>query len=123
MTLVDTSVWVEHFRRGNAELRKLLENGEVLCHPFIIGELACGSIANRSRILELLRSLPVAPVAEHSEAIHFLNEKRLYGRGLGWIDLHLLASATLSRTPLWTLDSALKKAVDQLALPDRRHHT
>ena len=110
MTLVDTSVWVQHLRQGNDRLRLLLDNGEVLCHVFIIGELACGSIANRVEILDLLNALPTAPLAEHDEVIHFLHEKRLYGRGLGWIDIHLLASASLSKATLWTMDRALKKA-------------
>jgi predicted nucleic acid-binding protein len=112
--LVDTSVWVQHFRHGNDELRGLLERGEVLCHPFVIGELACGSLRHRSQILEWLQSLPTAPIAENTEAIHFLNERSLYGRGLGWIDVHLLASAFLAGTRLWTMDRALKKAAEQL---------
>ena len=107
MTLVDTSVWVHHLRHGNNELRSLLDNGEVLCHPFIVGELACGSIANRIEVLDLLKALPLASIAEHDEVMHFLHEKRLYGRGLGWIDLHLLASASLSKATLWTMDRAL----------------
>ena len=112
MTIVDTSVWVHHLRHGNARLRWLLENGEVLCHPFIVGELACGSIANRKEVLELLEALPIASIAEHDEVMHFLHEKRLFGRGLGWIDLHLLASAWLSNASLWTTDRALKKAAE-----------
>jgi len=112
VTLVDTSVWVHHLRHGNADLRLLLENGEVLCHPFIVGELACGSIANRKEVLELLKALPIASIAEHDEVMLFLHEKRLYGSGLGWIDLHLLASASLSNASLWTTDRSLKKAAE-----------
>ena len=114
MTLVDTSVWVQHLRYDNAELRRLLEGGEVLCHPLIVGELACGSIANRIEILELLSTLPAASIADHDEVLHFLNEKRLYGKGLGWVDVHLLASAALAGVELWTRDGALKKAAEQL---------
>jgi predicted nucleic acid-binding protein len=114
VTLVDTSVWVDHLRHGDEELRALLDRGEVLCHPFIIGELACGSIANRTEVLELLRALPQSTIAEHDEAMHFLHKRRLYGRGLGWIDLHLLASASLSNVRLWTTDRALKRAAEQL---------
>ncbi|HYR92421.1 MAG TPA: type II toxin-antitoxin system VapC family toxin [Terriglobia bacterium] len=113
MTLVDTSVWVHHLRHGNAGLRSLLENGEVLGHPFIVGELACGAIANRNEVLDLLEALPIASIAEHDEVMHFLHEKRLYGRGLGWIDLHLLASASLSKASLWTTDRALRKAAEE----------
>lgn len=112
MTLVDTSVWIQHFRAGNEQLRLLLENGEVLCHPFIIGELACGSGKNRHELLDLLNALPIAVVAEYDEVMHFLNERHLHGRGLGWIDLHLLASASMSKAMLWTIDRALKRAAE-----------
>ena len=114
MTLVDTSVWIDHRRYDSADLRKLLEGGEVLCHPFIIGELACGSMVNRAQVLELLSSLPAAPVADHSEVMHFLTDRRLYGKRLGWIDLHLLASASLAKAILWTKDRALKEATLRL---------
>lgn len=112
MTLIDTSVWVHHLRYGNNELRNLLDDGEVLCHPFIIGELASGAMKNRARVLDLMSALPEALVAEHDEVVHFLERTRLYGRGLGWIDLHLLASASLSQAALWTMDRALKRAAD-----------
>ncbi len=117
MTLVDSSVWVNHLRRGDDELRALLEGGEVLCHPFIIGELACGSIVKRTEVLDLLRALPQATIAEHDEVMHFLHEKQLYGRGLGWMDLHLLASASLSKAKLWTTDRPLKRAAEELWNP------
>ena len=113
MTLVDTSVWIQHLRTGNEHLRLLLENGEVLCHPFIVGELACGSVKNRRELLDLLNALPTAVVAEHDEVMHFLNERQLYGRGLGWVDIHLLASASMSKAMLWTMDRALKLAAQQ----------
>ena len=116
MTLVDTSVWVEHLRHGSNELRALLDSERVLCHPFIIGELACGSIKNRVEILDLLKALPRVLIAEHDEAMHFLHEKRLYGRGLGWIDVHLLASASLSKAALWTVDRPLKRAAEELSM-------
>ena len=96
------------------ELRRVLDGGEVLCHPFIIGELACGTMKNRSEVLQLLQALPHAIVAEHHEVLTFLNEKKLYKHGLGWIDLHLLTSASLSGVQLWTADRALKRAADQL---------
>jgi predicted nucleic acid-binding protein len=114
VTLVDTSVWVNHLRYGDDELRGLLDAGEVLCHPFIIGELACGAIAKRAKVLDLLKALPQATIAEHDEVMHFLHEKRLDGRGLGWIDLHLLASALLSKVRLWTNDRPLKHAIEEL---------
>jgi len=114
VTLIDTSVWVNHLRHGDNELRVLLDRAEVLCHPFVIGELACGTMKNRAEILDLLKALPGVPVAEHDEVMHFLSEKRLYGCGLGWIDLHLLASTALSRARLWTTDRPLKRAAEQL---------
>ena len=97
MVLVDTSVWVDHFRKGNAGLTKLLNEGEVLCHPFIVGELGCGNLRNRDEILGLLVALPEVQVAEQEEALHLVSEHKLHGSGLGWIDVHLLASALLNR--------------------------
>ena len=114
MLLVDTSVWIDHFRRGNSQLAALLNEGGVLTHPLVIGELACGRLTNRSKILGLLEALPSASVAEHEEVLHLLSNRRLHGRGLGWIDVHLLASALLSRCPLWTLDKSLISAARSL---------
>jgi predicted nucleic acid-binding protein len=107
---VDTSVWIDHLRRGNDRLRSLLEEGEVLCHPFIIGELALGNLRNRSGVLSLLDALPQAVMAEHGEVMRFTDEQRLMGRGLGYVDAHLLASALLTGAPLWTRDRKLDKA-------------
>ena len=108
--LVDTSVWVTHLRRGNTRLEALLQEGRVSTHPFIIGELACGNLANRYEILSLLRALPSVQVAEHDEVLLFLEKRGFTGRGMGWVDVHLLASAVLSKTPLWTLDKPLARA-------------
>jgi len=83
VTLVDTSVWVDHLRRGSSRLRRLLEDGEVLGHPFVLGEVACGSLAHRDEILELLGVLPPAAEASHAEALHALHAHRLHGKGLG----------------------------------------
>ena len=116
MTLVDTSVWVDHFRHGVDGLRVLLERGEVLCHPFIIGELASGSIANRVEVLSLLRALPESMIADHDEAMHFLHERHLHGQGVGWIDVHILTSASLSKSKLWTRDHALKRAAEKMGI-------
>ena len=96
MILVDTSVWISHLRNGNSDLIKLLNNGSVVCHPFIIGEIACGSIRNRKEILMLLNSLSMSEKAEHEEVLEFINKKELMGKGLGYIDIHLLASSILS---------------------------
>jgi len=114
--LVDTSVWIDHLRRGNPALAAALETGKVSSHPFIIGELACGNLRNRNRILSLLADLPQAPVAGHVEVMAFVAAHELMGHGLGWIDVHLLASAALARSPLWTLDRRLAAAADRLDL-------
>ncbi|MBN1568244.1 MAG: type II toxin-antitoxin system VapC family toxin [Acidobacteria bacterium] len=114
MILVDTSIWVDHLRKGNDTLSLLLEQGLILTHPFIIGEISCGSMRNRREIIELLRTLPAAVAAEHDEVLHFIEAKHLYGAGIGWTDVHLLASAHLSRAPLWTSDMRLKRAAESL---------
>lgn len=114
MTLVDTSVWIDHLRSGNDRLSRLLEEGQVLCHPFVIGELACGNLKDRNLVLELLAALPEATLAEHDEVLEFVSSHSLSGRGLGWIDMHLLASSRLSACPLWTLDVALQTAAHDL---------
>lgn len=110
MILVDTSVWIDHLRRGNAELARLLEEGDVVVHPFVVGELACGKIENRIEILELLRKLPETSSSDHDEALHLIESGKLQGRGLGWIDVHLLASARISDCAIWTQDRVLARA-------------
>lgn len=116
MILVDTSIWVTHFRHGNRQLKNLLMDAEVMCHPFIIGELACGNIENRNEILSLLKSLPLAPTIEFDEFIFFIERNRLMGIGIGFVDVHLLASAKLTEIPLWTADKRLKSAAAKLYL-------
>ena len=107
MILVDTSVWVEHLRRGLPQLATLLQEGEVLIHPWVIGELACSTLRNRSQVLELLQGLPAATVASDAEVLLLFERDRLMGRGIGYIDAHLLASARLSHCRLWTQDRRL----------------
>jgi predicted nucleic acid-binding protein len=114
VTLVDTSVWVDHWRRGNEQLAGGLATGEVLVHPFVIGELACGTLPRRATTLRLLEALPVAAIARHGEVMAMLEERGLAGGGLGWVDVHLLAAATLSSVRLWTLDKALRRAAERL---------
>ena len=116
MVLVDTSIWVEHLHKGNRQLEQLLVDAEVLCHPFIIGELACGSIKNRKEILSLLKSLPSAPVPEFDELMFFIDENQMMGIGIGFVDVHLLASAQLSESFLWTADKKLNSAAIKLSL-------
>ena len=109
MILVDTSVWIEHLQRGKDALGSRLQNAEVLCHPFIIGELACGVIRNRTKILSLLQSLPKAETVSPEEVLQFIVNRKLAGKGLGYVDIHLLASAVLTGVPLWTLEKKLLK--------------
>jgi predicted nucleic acid-binding protein len=116
MTLVDTSVWVEHLRRGNARVKGLLSGGEVLCHPFVLGELACGNLQKRRQVLALVSALPVAELASHEEVLHLVETHQLFGRGLGWVDVHLLASAFVSKCGLWTLDKPLVTAARRLGI-------
>jgi len=116
MILVDTSVWVHHLRRDNRRLRDVLEDGMVLTHPFVVGELACGSLRNRRETLGHLLALPQAPAAEHEEVLRWVETERLFGRGLGWIDVHLLASARLSGSALWTLDKRLGRVASLLGI-------
>ena len=116
--LVDTSVWVDHLRKGNATLADLLQQGQVWTHAFVVGELACGNLAQRAKILGLLAALPHAPTATHDEALAFLQAHHLMGRGLGWIDMHLLASAKLAKLPFWTMDKRLSSAAADLQLQD-----
>ena len=119
MTLVDTSVWVDHLRRATPRLVALLEEGHVCCHPFVAGELACGQLSQRDHFLQLLAALPQAPAAGHDEALRLLRTQRLHGQGLGWIDVHLLASALLAGCALWTLDKRLAAAASKLGVSDR----
>ena len=107
MVLVDTSVWIAHLREGSIGLDVLLNDGIAVCHPFIIGELSCGNLKNRDEIISLLQTLPMAVQAEHEEVMTFIEKYRLMGKGLGYVDMHLLASSVLSNIPLWTLDKKL----------------
>ena len=116
MILADTSVWIDHFRNGNTKLQTLLRNSEVLMHPYIVGELSCGTMQNRREILHLLQELPQAQVAEHEEVLGLIEGKRLWGHGVGWVDVHLLASAFLSRSAIWTLDRQLSRLASSLKL-------
>ncbi len=109
MILADTSVWVDHLRRGDAQLVGLLERANVIIHPFVVGEIACGSLRDRSSILELLQHLPAAAVAEDEEVLGFIERRALHGKGIGVVDVHLLASVALTEgAKLWTRDKRLR---------------
>jgi predicted nucleic acid-binding protein len=116
MVLVDTSVWVAYLREGTTQLEALLNDGHVVCHPFIMGELACGHLTNRAEILSLLQALPYSALLEHEEVMLFIENSHLMGKGLGYIDIHLLASAILTEVPLWTLDKRLGEVASGLGL-------
>jgi predicted nucleic acid-binding protein len=116
MVLVDTSVWVEHFRKTQPLLVEYLTEGLVLTHPFVSGELACGTLKNRAALLSDLNALPSATLALHTEVRRVIDDRKLWGRGLGWIDAHLLASALLSHCRLWTFDKKLGQAAIELGL-------
>jgi hypothetical protein len=115
--LVDTSVWVDHLRKNEAGMRRLLGVGQVLSHPYVIGELAMGSFRRRDLLLSELSNLQQAKVAEHDEVLHFVSKHRLFGLGIGYIDAHLLAAARLiPGTFLWTRDKRLSEVAHRLGL-------
>jgi len=116
MILVDTSIWIDHLRRGDRQLATLLEAGEVVCHPFVIGELACGRLARRRVILELLHALPRTRQAEHDDILMFIEERRLDGGGIGLIDAHILWAAVTQSHELWTRDARLRRIASRLGV-------
>jgi len=114
MILVDTSVWIDHLRAGNQRLNDLLIAGEVVCHPMIIGELACGNLHRRKEIIALLHALPLIDRVSDDEVLFFIEKHRLYGKGLGLIDMYLVSACSIGSTQLWTLDQRLIKIADNL---------
>ena len=116
--LVDTSVWINHLRKASADLEHFLDEGVVTTHPFVIGELACGSLRRRTVVLRLIEALPFTPVATHDEVLALIERQRLHGAGLGWIDMHLLASARLAGQSLWSADRRLRETAVRLGLTE-----
>ena len=117
MILVDTSVWVDHLRSGVADLSDALNRSTVFIHPFIIGELACGHLMNRTEVLGLLQRLPAVATVTDQEALHFIEAHHLMAQGIGYVDVHLLASAVLSQgARLWTRDRRLKAVATEMGL-------
>ncbi|MFC1495573.1 type II toxin-antitoxin system VapC family toxin [Thermodesulfobacteriota bacterium] len=116
LILVDTSVWIKHLREGEKNLVPLLEQGSVACHPFIIGEIACGGMKNRYEIISLLNDLPSVEILDHSEIMEFIENRKIMNKGVGYIDVHLLGSALVSGTLLWTFDKALGKIAKELSI-------
>ena len=116
MILVDTSVWIDHLRQGDGGLAAALQTGAVGMHPFVVGELACGNLRARAEVLVLLQSLPPIRMASESEVLYFIDTQRLMGRGIGYIDAHLLAASRLADAALWTRDKRLHTVAAELAL-------
>ena len=123
MILVDTSIWIDHFRHGDEHLIQLLQAGRVISHTFIIGELALGCLKNRNTILDSLKDLPQAVVATDTEVMRFIDENTLFGKGIGFIDAHLLAAARLTPgSRLWTRDKRLLTVAATLSLAHLATH-
>ena len=123
MILVDTSVWVDHLRGGDAVLKDLLESGEVVTHPFVIGELALGNLRHEDRILGSMRDLPQAAVANDEEVLRFISQHALGGRGIGYVDAHLLAATRLTPgSRLWTRDKRLLGVAQGLSIAAHPSH-
>ena len=117
MILVDTSVWIEHLQSASATLAELLGDGEVLGHPFVFGELALGNLRQRNDVLRMLRRLPQATSASHLEVLQLINREVLFGRGIGYVDAHLLAATRLTvGSKLWTRDRRLHTVAAHLGL-------
>jgi len=115
--LVDTSVWIDHFRSCSLALSEALERGEILTHPFVIGEIACGNLRRRNEVLDLLFALPQSTMATDEEVLHFIGNHQLMGKGIGYVDGHLLAAAFLTGGALlWTHDKSLLAAAVDLRL-------
>ena len=117
MILVDTSVWIDHLRASEPRLAALLRDNQVMTHPMVIGELACGNLLNRDEVLSLLHGLPAAQVASNGEVLLFVERRRLMGRGIGFIDAHLLVATVLSTAALiWAADRRLTNVATELGL-------
>ena len=116
MILVDTSVWIDHLRKIDQHLQFLLVEGEVVGHDFVIGELVCGSLKNRKEIIGLLQALPHTPLINFDEYLFFIERHKLFDKGIGFIDIHLLASAKLAQVKLWTFDKRLRSTAIELGL-------
>ena len=117
MILVDTSVWIDHLRSGESLLAHALESGQVLMHPFVVGELACGNLQQRDEVLRLLGDLPSAPTATDQEVLNLIERRALMGWGIGYIDVHLLASTALAADArIWTRDRRLERVATELEL-------
>ena len=116
MVLADTSVWVDHWRGGNRRLAELLDQNSVVVHPFVLGEIALGRIAERAAVLGDLAKLDSPTVADQGEVLALIERRALWGRGIGWVDAHLLTSSLLDHLELWTLDRPLARVAHELGV-------
>ena len=116
MILLDTSVWVDHLRRGDSLVVQVLESGQAAAHAFVIGELACGNLKSRVRVIDLLQALPQLTMAMDDEVLYFIERHKLMGRGIGYVDAHLLAAASISGSLLWTRDKRLREIAAALGV-------
>ena len=116
MILLDTSVWVDHLRRGDSLAVQVLESGQAAAHAFVIGELACGNLKSRVRVIDLLQALPQLAMATDDEVLYFIERHKLMGRGIGYVDAHLLAAAAISGSLLWTRDKRLREIATELGV-------
>ncbi len=114
--LVDTSVWIDHLRHGNAELRNWLLADAVLSHAFVIGELACGALRNRGEVISSLRALHRVATVDEAAVLDFIEDHELFGIGVGYVDAHLLASAYDAGVRIWTMDKPLYRAAAKLRI-------
>ena len=117
MILVDTSVWVDHLRRGNGDLARLLDAWQVLMHPFVLGELACGNLQSRRELIRLWQDLPPIATVQDDEALYFIEQRQLMRRGIGFVDVHLLGAVLLMPTArIWTRDRRLAEVAGELGV-------
>ena len=116
MILLDTSVWVDHLRQGDSFVVEVLESSQAATHALVIGELACGNLKGRARVIELLQALPQLPVATDDEVLYFIERHKLMGRGIGYVDAHLLAAAAIGGSLLWTRDKRLREIATELGV-------
>jgi predicted nucleic acid-binding protein len=122
VVLVDTSIWIDHLRKASCKLASLLEAEEVTIHPFVLGELACGNLSSRKEIIALLHALPGATKVEDDELLLFIERHHLMGRGIGLIDVHILASCCIDSCLLWTTDKRLRVVAKEMNIDFSQHH-
>ena len=116
MILVDTSVWIDHLQNSDEDLKELLISSQVCIHPYVLGELSCGNISNRTEVLSLLGALPTIDTAQDEEVFILIEESKLYGKRLGFIDVHLLASALIHHVSIWTRDKSLNRVAKKFGI-------